>query len=191
MSSQTSFLIAYLILDSTLVDKEYPPEFKPFLKGNGIQHFVIDMKGTKKVAIPEEIMHSILDIALDKSNHPLLIHCNHGKVLLFLPSLFFHLIDTYQHRTGCAAAVIRHIAGWKVQDIVEEYSTYAEPKIRECDVKYITDFEVANLEGLFQRPRTYNHHLHNPVLDAKMVQYLLGALFLIFLCIVITIFLRR
>jgi Tyrosine phosphatase family len=44
---------------------------------------VIDMQGTKKVDIPEEIMHLIMKIALDDSNYPILIHCNHGKVLIF------------------------------------------------------------------------------------------------------------
>ena len=50
------------------------------MRGQGIRHIVIDMQGTKKVEIPEAIMESIMEIALDEATHPLLIHCNHGKV---------------------------------------------------------------------------------------------------------------
>lgn len=51
-----------------------------FMRGQGIRHIVIEMQGTKKVEIPQTIMHSIMEIALNEANHPLLIHCNHGKV---------------------------------------------------------------------------------------------------------------
>lgn len=93
--------------------KDFPPEFEAFMKQNGIRHLVIDMQGTKKVDIPDEIMQSIMEVVLEKENHPILIHCNHGK-----------------HRTGCAVAVMRHVAGWNVDSIVEEYSGFAEPKVR-------------------------------------------------------------
>lgn len=39
------------------------------------------MQGTKKQAIPIKTMKSILRLVLDRRNHPLLIHCNHGKVI--------------------------------------------------------------------------------------------------------------
>ena len=65
---------------STLVKKDFPPEFLAFMEANGIRHYVIEMQGTKKVDIPEHIMNQIMRISLDKENHPLLIHCNHGKV---------------------------------------------------------------------------------------------------------------
>ena len=65
---------------SSLVKKNFSPEFKAFVKGQDIRHIVIDMQGTKKVEIPKAIMHSIMEIALNEANHPLLIHCNHGKV---------------------------------------------------------------------------------------------------------------
>ncbi len=69
-----------LILHSSLVQKGFSPEFKGFLKQNDIRHRVIDMQGTKKVEITPANMHSIMEIVLDESNHPILIHCNHGKV---------------------------------------------------------------------------------------------------------------
>ena len=51
------------------------------MEAHGIRHYVIEMQGTKKVDIPEHIMNQIMRISLDKENHPLLIHCNHGKVI--------------------------------------------------------------------------------------------------------------
>ena len=44
------------------------------------------MKGTKKEDIPIKTMKSILRLVLDRQNHPLLIHCNHGKVCNLKPS---------------------------------------------------------------------------------------------------------
>jgi len=65
----------------SLVKKDLTPDFKGFLKNNQIQHKVIDMPGTKKVDITQELMQSIMEVVLDEANHPILIHCNHGKVL--------------------------------------------------------------------------------------------------------------
>ncbi|KAF8855056.1 hypothetical protein BDZ45DRAFT_692876 [Acephala macrosclerotiorum] len=118
----------------SLVKKCFSPEFEAFIKQNGIRHLVIDMQGTKKVDIPDEIMHSIMEVVLEKENHPILIHCNHGK-----------------HRTGCAVAVMRHVAGWNVDSIIEEYRLYSEPKTRDCDVNYITNYQAVSLTGLFTR----------------------------------------
>lgn len=38
------------------------------------------MSGTKKEAIPDKTMKAILRLVLDTQNHPILIHCNHGRV---------------------------------------------------------------------------------------------------------------
>ncbi|KAG4424498.1 hypothetical protein IFR04_002376 [Cadophora malorum] len=135
----------------SLVKKDLTPDFKGFLKNNQIQHKVIDMPGTKKVDITQELMQSIMEVVLDEANHPILIHCNHGK-----------------HRTGCAVGVIRHVARWDVEAILEEYRGYAEPKIRDCDVKYITSYEVSSLQNLFTRPRTSSSITDR---DRKILKY--------------------
>lgn len=88
------------------------------------------MKGTKKETIPPNIMKAILTVVLDHQNYPLLLHCNHGK-----------------HRTGCVVGVIRKVSGWNMQKVLDEYRTYAEPKIRECDVEYISAFKAAALQA--------------------------------------------
>lgn len=65
---------------SSLVKKDFPTDFQAFMKDRGIRHIVLDMQGTKKVKIPEELMRQIMEISLNEANHPLLLHCNHGKV---------------------------------------------------------------------------------------------------------------
>jgi len=62
------------------VQKDFPEDYHGFIQSNGINHAVFDMKGTKKEEIPVSTMQSILRVVLDRQNHPLLIHCNHGKV---------------------------------------------------------------------------------------------------------------
>lgn len=57
------------------------------MKANNIQHRHITMQGTKKETIPIQTMAAILDVVHDKRNHPLLIHCNHGRVRSSLPDL--------------------------------------------------------------------------------------------------------
>ena len=69
--------------------------------------------------------------------------------------------DNLKHRTGCAVAVMRHVTGWNVDSVVEEYRAYAEPKAREQDMKYIKEYQVSNLEGLFTDSI---HGSHNTVL---------------------------
>jgi hypothetical protein len=71
------------------------------MKNQGIHHIVIEMQGTKKVNIPEAIMHSIMEVALNEANHPLLIHCNHGKVCR-TPSRHVTTADTF-HSTVLVA----------------------------------------------------------------------------------------
>jgi len=117
----------------TLVQKDGVDEpYTAFMSGNGIRHHVFNMKGTKKEAIPIRTMKSILRLVLNREHHPLLIHCNHGK-----------------HRTGCVVGVVRKVTGWELSPIVDEYRSYAEPKIRDCDIKYLTDFDLSDLSNLF------------------------------------------
>ena len=69
-----------LIKSSTLVDKEYPEGYKSFMHSSGIKHVCITMEGTKKADIPESVMSTILETVLNPQNHPLLVHCNQGRV---------------------------------------------------------------------------------------------------------------
>lgn len=49
---------------------------------------------------------------------------------------------------------MRKLSGWDLGDIISEYKTYAEPKVRQCDVDYITGFELANISNL-SRPANW------------------------------------
>lgn len=115
----------------TLVDKNYTDEYRDFIDRNHINHDMFAMKGTKKEDIPLATMESILNIVLDRSNYPLLIHCNQGR-----------------HRTGCVVAVVRKIAGWDRTSVTDEYRAYAGRKVRECDVDYIQAFTLSSIEKL-------------------------------------------
>ncbi|KAF4589850.1 tyrosine phosphatase [Ophiocordyceps camponoti-floridani] len=113
----------------TLVNKEGGDDsLSSFVTSNGIRQIVFDMKGTKKEAIPPATMASILNVVLDRNQYPLMVHCNHGK-----------------HRTGCVVAVVRKLSGWTVNTVLDEYRAYATPKVRECDVDYISSFKASTL----------------------------------------------
>jgi len=49
-----------LSLPRSLVQTDFDPAFKAFMTANSINHCVINMDGTKKVAIPEATMYVYL-----------------------------------------------------------------------------------------------------------------------------------
>ncbi|KAI5925466.1 tyrosine phosphatase family-domain-containing protein [Camillea tinctor] len=126
----------------TLVSKDLPDGYKQFVDSNCITHKVFDMTGTKKADIPIELMQSIMSVVSNRKNYPLLIHCNQGK-----------------HRTGCVVGVLRKAHEWDTNSIIQEYTKFAAPKIRETDVKYLTDFKASHLKsrsnGLSANSRRY------------------------------------
>jgi tyrosine-protein phosphatase SIW14 len=44
---------------------------------------------------------------------------------------------------------MRYVTGWSVDTVLEEYRGFAKPKVRDCDVKYIKEYQVSSLQGLF------------------------------------------
>jgi tyrosine-protein phosphatase SIW14 len=102
--------------------------FTKFMTANNIRHHIIGMRGTKKEAIPLITMKSILQVVLDQQNYPILLHCSHGK-----------------HRTGCVVGVVRKVSGWHLPNILDEYKSYASPKVRDCDLQYISAFQASDL----------------------------------------------
>jgi tyrosine-protein phosphatase SIW14 len=112
----------------TLVAKEAPDGYHKFMEASGITHHIFDMAGTKKMEIPVEMMKSIYGIVANRENWPLLAHCNHGK-----------------HRTGCVVGVVRKANEWDVDRIINEYTEFAAPKIRDTDVAYLRNFRVSDV----------------------------------------------
>ncbi|PYH73904.1 tyrosine phosphatase family protein, partial [Aspergillus vadensis CBS 113365] len=123
------------IMYVTLVDEPYPQSHVMFIKENGIAHHRILVQANKdpNVKIPDSVMCRILELLLDKSNHPVLVHCNKGK-----------------HRTGCVVACFRKLQGWDSCDVIEEYLRYAFPKPRLLDENYIDRFDPSQLHQLAQ-----------------------------------------
>ncbi|KAI1337266.1 tyrosine phosphatase family-domain-containing protein [Xylariaceae sp. FL0016] len=109
----------------TLVGKELPDGYAEFMTSNGITHQIFDMAGTKKEEIPWKLMQAIQLFVTNSQNWPLLIHCNHGK-----------------HRTGCVIGVMRKTSQWTMDRIIDEYTSFAAPKVRETDIKYLTEYQI-------------------------------------------------
>ncbi|KAL2833383.1 tyrosine phosphatase family-domain-containing protein [Aspergillus cavernicola] len=119
----------------TLVEEPYTQSHMTFLKENAVTHHRIAFIANKDAAVrtPESVLHRIIEIILDKANHPILIHCNKGK-----------------HRTGCVTGCFRKLQGWNMQDIINEYVHYSFPKQRPLDEAFIEAFDPSKLSHLAQ-----------------------------------------
>ncbi|KAF2256264.1 tyrosine-protein phosphatase SIW14 [Trematosphaeria pertusa] len=110
----------------TLVPEEISPEYREFMRSAGIQHFQVHINANKGgVRVQSCDMSRALNVVLDRSNHPILIHCNKGK-----------------HRTGCVVGLLRRIQGYDIELIREEYHTYADPKARFLDEVFFEHFDL-------------------------------------------------
>lgn len=67
---------------STLVAGPYPESHRRFVEENGIQHFQVAIEPNKDpfVTISHCSISFALGVLLDKTNYPILVHCNKGKV---------------------------------------------------------------------------------------------------------------
>jgi tyrosine-protein phosphatase SIW14 len=109
----------------TLVPEPYPQPYVEFLKDNGINQIRIHVPANKEtVKIEATTMLQALGVVLDRTNYPLLIHCNKGK-----------------HRTGCVVACFRKVLGDAMDSIIHEYHTYAGKKARALDEQFIHGFD--------------------------------------------------
>ncbi|PYH95160.1 hypothetical protein BO71DRAFT_418812 [Aspergillus ellipticus CBS 707.79] len=119
----------------TLVDEPFTPNHVSFMKENGIAHHRIAVQANKEpdIKVPDSVMCRILELLLDKSNHPVLVHCNKGR-----------------HRTGCVVACFRKLQGWTTHEAIDEYLRYSSPKSRLLDQLFISGFDVSQLAHLSQ-----------------------------------------
>jgi tyrosine-protein phosphatase SIW14 len=110
----------------TLVPEPLSPEYQDFMKEAGIQHFHVHIKANKgEVRVESCEMSRALRLIMDRTNHPILVHCNKGK-----------------HRTGCTIACFRRILGLDLEIIREEYHTYAGVKARFLDEVFFENFDL-------------------------------------------------
>ncbi|KAF2796805.1 hypothetical protein K505DRAFT_156602 [Melanomma pulvis-pyrius CBS 109.77] len=119
----------------TLVDVKVSPEYSQFMDENGIQHFQVPIPANKgEVKVQACQMSKALRIVLDRTNHPLLIHCNKGK-----------------HRTGCVVGIIRRIQGYESSLIWDEYHVYADDKARFLDERCMEYFDLNTILWIARR----------------------------------------
>ncbi|KAJ4333818.1 tyrosine-protein phosphatase siw14 [Didymella glomerata] len=110
----------------TLVPEPIAPEYQSFMDEAGIQHFRVHIRANKgTVRIDSCEMQRALRLVMDRTNHPIMIHCNKGK-----------------HRTGCTIACFRRICGLDMEAIREEYHTYAGKKARFLDEVFFENFDL-------------------------------------------------
>lgn len=92
--------------------------------------------------IPEDGIVAALNAVLDKRNHPMLIHCNKGKVnwigslvdsTAYALMRLFGLYTRIQHRTGCLVGSLRKVQKWAFSSIFDEYIRFSAPKPRMMD----------------------------------------------------------
>jgi tyrosine-protein phosphatase SIW14 len=110
----------------TLVPEPLSPEYQGFMKEAGIQHFHVHVKANKgEVRVESCEMSRALRLIMDRTNHPILVHCNKGK-----------------HRTGCTIACFRRILGVDAETVREEYHNYAGAKARFLDEVFFENFDL-------------------------------------------------
>jgi tyrosine-protein phosphatase SIW14 len=67
------------------------------------------------------------------------------------------------------------VSGWNLDQIVQEYQAFAEPKVRECDIKYITEYKISKLAGFFHEKSRSNSQSRSSVLTSSRMRNLLIA----------------
>eukprot|EP01134_Creolimax_fragrantissima_P007756 CFRG7756T1 len=106
-----------------------------FIAAEGIKFFHFPIVGNKEpfTRISEEVVTDVLNLLLDRSNHPILIHCNKGK-----------------HRVGCMIGCLRKIQRLSMIFIFDEYQRFSGGKVRMLDQQFI---ELFNVECIAQDKR--------------------------------------
>lgn len=117
----------------TFVDKKLTLEYCNFISSSGIIHHVVPVEANKPGRCPTtaSVVYQIMELMLDPSNYPMLIHCNQGK-----------------HRTGCITACFRKICGWSDEAAINEYIKYSTPKDRAADKVFIESFDPSPLKAV-------------------------------------------
>ncbi|KAF1318976.1 hypothetical protein FI667_g13504, partial [Globisporangium splendens] len=126
----------------TLVLEDYPLANTEFNRMHSIKLLQFGVPGNKEpfVDIPEYGIVAALKAVLDKRNHPMLIHCNKGKLTHYL------MFVMEQHRTGCLVGSLRKVQKWAFSSIFDEYIRFSAPKPRMMDQQFIELFKTEKVE---------------------------------------------
>jgi tyrosine-protein phosphatase SIW14 len=98
-----------------------------FLASHPATQFVhLPMQGNKepKMEMDKEMVCRVLEIILDPSNYPVLVHCNKGK-----------------HRVGSVVGIVRKLQNWSLTSIFDEYRRFSGNKARIADMEFIELFD--------------------------------------------------
>jgi protein-tyrosine phosphatase len=117
----------------TLVPQALPDDYRKFITKNDISHHHIPILANKdpEIYTSDDTVCKVLELMLDSSNYPILIHCNKGK-----------------HRTGCITASFRRVTGWTYEACIAEYERYSRPKDRDLDKVFIGRFNPLPLKSI-------------------------------------------
>jgi len=109
-----------------LVDGPYDDEYLSWMAERGIRYVTIVLAPNKEaVTMKQDNVLEALEILMDRTAHPVLVHCNKGK-----------------HRTGCVVACLRKIYGVDTDVALAEYRRYAGAKARPNDQVFIMNFNI-------------------------------------------------
>ncbi|MBA0605544.1 hypothetical protein Godav_018109 [Gossypium davidsonii] len=148
-----------------LCPEPYPEANTEFLKSNEIRLFQFGIEGYKEpfVDIPDDTIREALNVVLgtplhfncgqDVRNHPVLIHCNRGKVCEICSSAlymtkrfeFYNVVLSFQHRTGCVVGCLRKLQRWCLSSVFDEYQRFAAAKARVSDQRFMELFDVSSV----------------------------------------------
>jgi tyrosine-protein phosphatase SIW14 len=138
------------------VPKPFPDSYIEFMENSGIHQIVVQIPANKEVVCMDAAtMMKALGVVLDRTNYPLLIHCNKGK-----------------HRTGCTVACLRKVQGESRVPLLNEYQTYAGSKVRTLDIDFIEGFDERALLWLGRQNKLIPEHeptIESPLLSASML----------------------
>ncbi|KAL3895880.1 MAG: hypothetical protein SGCHY_004432 [Lobulomycetales sp.] len=96
-----------------------------FINSSGIKLLHIKMKqSSPERYLDEAAIRESLEILSDKTNHPVLIHCNKGK-----------------YRVGCIVACLRRMQGWAFSSALAEYTQFTDGKTKFMDTEIVEVFE--------------------------------------------------
>ena len=97
-----------------------------WVQNHSIERRRVDIAANKdcKIKTTWDSLCEALLIMMDATNYPLYIHCNQGR-----------------HRTGCVVACLRKVQRWPMKDIIAEYETYSNPKMRTADKDLVQSFD--------------------------------------------------
>lgn len=117
----------------TFVPEALSTHYANFISSCGITHHHIPILANKNPDLYTDAstVTSILELMLDATNYPMLIHCNKGK-----------------HRTGCMTACFRKACGWHIDAIIAEYVRYSTPKDRDLDKVFIERYDATEMKAL-------------------------------------------